>query len=148
MKISNAAINTMLNILNKYGDYKLPSKVSYSIIRNSEILEAENKIYMKQLSKIYEEYVEKDDSGNYMYDTVDENKIPRTKENCQDAFVNEVNELLKITVDISLSFLEKKDVLFDDPNDRFDVLTPRQTCELMSVLCIDEEKEEAEKEKK
>lgn len=56
MKYRNIEIINVINFLNKFGDMKLPAKISFAIIKNQNYFNKEYKDYTDVLQKTYESY--------------------------------------------------------------------------------------------
>ena len=53
MKYRNIEIINVINFLNKFGDMKLPAKISFAIIKNQNYFNKEYKDYTDALQKTY-----------------------------------------------------------------------------------------------
>lgn len=146
MKITNYNLLEMNAALAKFEDKKLPQKITFAIMKNLAIFAKEQKFYQDALNKIlskYSEYYEKDEDGNVQ---TEGNGLPVIQEEHVAAFYEEINELLVVENEINLHFIDKDAFEYDDPSNRYDILTAKETFMLMSLICPPEEDEENEKE--
>jgi hypothetical protein len=107
IQISFSDIENIINSLTVLTKEKLLIKTAYKLVKLLKQVEEEYKIFTEQRTKIINEYAEKDEQGNIIFDK-DTNSIPIKKE-----FVNrceiELKELYQITCDIDFS-----PILIDD----------------------------------
>lgn len=134
MLVTNFKILETLSLLQIFEEKKFPQKISYGIIKNLQILNREREIYLKGLDKIisnYEEYLQKDTSGQIIYN---QNGLPIVTKEVEQDFFKEVNDLLSIQVEVNLYTIP--DTTFDyESNGRYDELSLKDTLLLMSILC-------------
>lgn len=138
MEITNFKIVEAINTLSNYVETKLPSKISYAILRNLEILQKEYKLYYKQLMKVYstyKDYMEKDENGEIK---VNNNNIPIVDSEHMKDFNHDITELLNIKIDVGLHYIDRN--AFDyDGKDRYDPLSVTDIVKLSSILCKQDE---------
>lgn len=137
MKMTNMVLVNLINTLGSYSTYKLPQKISYAITKNIMTIQKEYNVYEQQMKKIFEDfdqYTLKDENGNSLFE---ENGLPKIQKEHQDDFIKEMNELLRIEVDIALYYVDSAVFDYDD-NPRFDSLTPNDIMMLQSILCKQE----------
>ena len=137
MKMNNATIIQLMNLLQKYKDSKLPQKISYAIGRNLIVFENEYKFYQNQLNSVLEKYnddILKDENGEMLT----KNGIPVVKKESEQDFYKELNDLLSIDVEVNLYTVDEESFNYDDNSGRYDVLSPSNVAELSSVLCFEQ----------
>lgn len=142
MKLKNIDIVNTVNKLEKLKNKRLPQRISYAIMKNNSIFYNEYSIYEKALQQIfknYEEYFQKDDEGNTK---TSPSGIPLVQKDKESEFINEIDELLKIDVEISPYFIDESLFDYDDPNGIYDVLTPSEIFLLVDILCEKKDKNE------
>lgn len=133
MKFTNYEIINALNILRKFADNKFPQKISYAITRNIKTLDAEYQEYQTQLKKIldeYKEYMLTDENG---VQRLSPEGIPLVSDDKMGDYVNDINELLDYTSDITIHTVD--DSAFDYDDARFDCLTPNDILMLQEIMC-------------
>lgn len=137
MKMTNMVLVNLINTLGSYSTYKLPQKISYAITKNIMTIQKEYNVYEQQMKKIFEnfdQYTLKDENDNSLFE---ENGLPKIQKEHQDDFIKEMNELLKIEVDIALYYVDSTVFDYED-SPRFDPLTPNDIMMLQSILCKQE----------
>ena len=133
MKIDNGTLVSIMNILNKCGQKKLPQKISYAITKNTINLNADFECYTKSLQKIisnYKEYIVKDENDK---DVISDIGLPVVDDEHMADYISEVNELLSIEVDVNFYTIDES--LFDYDDSKYDVLTAREILQLQDILC-------------
>lgn len=133
MKTDNGTLVTIINILNKCGQKKLPQKISYAITKNIINLDADYQCYTKSIQKIisdYEKYTIKDKDGN---DVISDVGLPVVDDEHMADYISEVNELLGIEIDVDIYTIDES--LFDYDDAKYDVLTAREILQLQNILC-------------
>ena len=133
MKIDNGTLVSIMNILNKCGQKKLPQKISYAITKNTINLNADFECYTKSLQKIisnYKEYVVKDENDK---EVISDIGLPVVDDEHMADYISEVNELLSIEVDVNFYTIDES--LFDYDDSKYDVLTAREILQLQDILC-------------
>lgn len=141
MKITNIGLLEMNTFLSQYEDKKLPQKITFAIMKNLSLYAKEQQLYQEALKKIldkYNEYCEKDEEGNVK---TEENGLPVIMEAYRANFYEEVNDLLMIENEIKPYYIDKEVFEYEDTNNKYDVLTAKETFILMSILCKPEEEE-------
>ena len=134
-KIKNFMIIRMLNTLNAYSEKRLPPKISYGIIKNVRILQGEYVVYESQLKKLFSDYEGKyvtDESGNV---TMRKDGIPVIKDEYARDFYADLDSLLNFEAEVAL-FKQDFDIFDYRDNERYDVLTPRETSDLAEIICL------------
>jgi hypothetical protein len=135
MRTTNIQILESLNFLQGFEEKKYPQKISYGILKNLQIFSKEQEIYTKALRKIitaYEDKTEKDENGNPKYE---ENGLPVIKESSKEDFYKEVNDLLLLEIEINPYYIPESAFDYENTNDRYDVISPRDMFMLISILC-------------
>ena len=137
MKLRNIDIIGIITSLDEYVEKKLPQKISYAITKNLLIATKENECYQKEFNKLseqYKDYFQKDDDGNIKSA---KNGIPlfeEGKDDIKEEYLEKLNELLNIEVDVELYYMEEEWFNYED-NCNYDVLTPVQISYLQRVFC-------------
>lgn len=137
IKMTNAHIISIINLLNGFGNKMLPQRISYAISKNLKNLNKEYDFYQEELQKLlkrYTDYYEKDDDGNIK---ILPNGIPSVQEPHNKDFENELSELLSMESDITLYKIDAS--VFDYDDAKYDALSPAEITTLMGILCDDEE---------
>lgn len=134
MKYKNIEIINVINFLSKFGDMKLPAKISFAIIKNQNYFNKEYKDYTDALKKVYEsysDYFKKNDHGDII---TNDASIPiiGDKEISQKMY-NEINDLLFLEVKVERFYIDES--VFDYDDSKYDVLTPKDMFGLMDFLC-------------
>lgn len=142
MKYKNIKVINVIDFLNKFGDMKLPVKISFAIIKNQNHFNKEYQVYIEALKKIYDAYsynFAKDDKGNV---TVDKNGLPIIEDKeIYKKLQDEIAELLSMEVEVERFYIDESTFDYDDS--KYDVLTPKDMFSLMDFLCRkDEDKTE------
>lgn len=142
MKYKNIKVINVIDFLNKFGDMKLPVKISFAIIKNQNHFNKEYQVYIEALKKIYDAYSDnfaKDDKGNV---TVDKNGLPIIEDKeIYKKLQDEIAELLSMEVEVERFYIDESTFDYDDS--KYDVLTPKDMFSLMDFLCRkDEDKTE------
>ena len=142
MKYRNIEVINVINFLNKFGDMKLPAKISFAIIKNQNYFNKEYQVYIDALKKIYDAYSDdftKDNKGNV---TVDKNGLPIIEDKeIYKKLQDEIAELLSMEVEVERFYINESTFDYDDS--KYDVLTPKDMFALMDFLCHkDEDKTE------
>ena len=141
MKIYNMELVRIANTLEDYATKKLPQKISYAITKNMLILAGDIDAYNKALQKIitsFDEYIAKDENGQYVMGS---NGLPEVDDAHKEAYYSEINDLLKIQIDVNLFSIEEEDFNYAD-SDRYDAMSPKDIIVLREILCNDKEEKE------
>lgn len=141
MKITNIGLLEMNAFLSQFEDKKLPQKITFAIMKNLSLCAKEQQLYQEALKKIldkYNEYCEKDEEGNIK---TEENGLPVIMDAHRVNFYEEVNDLLMIENEIKPYYINREVFEYEDANNKYDVLTAKETFLLMSILCKPEEEE-------
>ena len=134
MKITNFDLVGIGNILEQFGNYKLPQRISYAITKNGMILKKDYSVYEAELKKIlnqYSEYMIKDENGNYITGDLG---IPLVEPKYKDEFNEVMSELLNIEIDVDFYHIDSSLFEYDD-SDKYDALSPKDIITLQSILC-------------
>lgn len=141
MTYKNIEIINVINFLNKFGDMKLPAKISFAIIKNQNYFNKEYKDYTEALQKMYEAYSDsfkKDKDGKVV---TNESSIPVIEDKeISHKMYKELNELLSLEVEVERFYIDESTFDYDDS--KYDVLTPKNMFGLMDFLCHKEETKE------
>ena len=135
MKTTNFVITNILNIFNKFGDKRLPQKISYAITKNIITINKEYQVYETQLKKLFEqynEYIQKDEHGE---PRLTQNGIPIVDKSVEKEFNDKVEELINFEIDVELYHIDADVFDYDDAVGKYDVLSANDTLILQSVLC-------------
>ena len=139
MKINNFIIVNLLNMLQGFGDKRLPQRISYAITKNLMIINKEYDIYVSQLNKVldkYDAYSEKDEKGQRK---TSNQGLPIITDSVQrENFNRELNDLLSIEIDLKLFTIKEECFDYDD-SDMYDPLTPSEIIALQNILCNSQE---------
>lgn len=134
MKYRNIEIINVINFLNKFGDMKLPAKISFAIIKNQNYFNKEYKDYTDVLQKMYESYSDhfkKDKEGQVI---VNKSGIPELDDkDIANKMYEEINDLLSLEVEVGRFYIDESTFDYDDS--KYDVLTPKDMFALMDFLC-------------
>lgn len=135
MKISNYILVNRMNALNNYSTKRLPQRISYAITKNLIVMEKEYDVYIKLLKNLFEKY-----NDNFIHDEngeviVDSTGIPAVKDDADDAFKNELSELLNVEIDIDIYTVDEECFDYDDNSGKYDALTSNDIRILQSILC-------------
>lgn len=133
MKITNGTLINMINVLNKCGQKKFPQKISYAITKNIINLSVDYECYSKSIQKIisdYKDYIVKDENGKQKVSDIG---LPIVDDSHMADYVAEINELLKIEIDVNLYTID--DSVFDYDDSKYDALTAREMLQLQTILC-------------
>lgn len=133
MKITNGTLINMINVLNKCGQKKLPQKISYAITKNTINLSGDYECYSKSIQKIisdYKDYIIKDENGKQKVSDIG---LPIVDDAHMADYISEINELLKIEIDVNLYTID--DSVFDYDDSKYDALTAREMLQLQTILC-------------
>lgn len=112
MKMTLKDVRKNLNVLVKLGGYTLPSKLSFTISRNIEKLQAEEKRAEEERERLCKRYADKDSEGEpEMEDCVingqKTQKYKMSAEN-QKAFDEEYEDLMNEEVDIDIRMVKQE----------------------------------------
>lgn len=139
MKITNIQILEILNFLQKFEEKTYPQKISYGILKNLQILSKEQEIYNKAMQKIlkaYSDKTEKDENGS---EKTELNGLPVIQEEFREEFYQEVNDLLLMEVEITPFYVHEEIFDYENPNGRYDTISPKDMLMLISILCAPED---------
>ena len=134
MKITNYTMVNVLNALNNFGDKKLPQKISYAITKNIMIFRKEYKCYEREFKKLlakYDKDIEKDVDGNMVQN---KDGIPVVNGEASKDFYNELNELLRIELDVNI-YQIPSDVFDYEDSERYDAMSASEIIQLQSIMC-------------
>ena len=134
MKMSNYTMVNVLNTLNSFGNKKLPQKISYAITRNIMIFRKEYEFYEREFGKLlvkYDKEIEKDVDGNMVHN---KDGIPVVNGEASKDFYNELNELLRIELDVNI-YQIPSDVFDYEDSERYDAMSASEIIQLQSIMC-------------
>lgn len=135
MKYKNIEVVSIVNFLNSISEKKLPQKISYAIMRNTSNFQKECNYYEQALKKILESYkdffVKKSDDELVMTSI----GVPLVDNKHMKEYMEEIQELLDIEVEIQIYKIDSKDFDYEDPNGKYDVLTVKELLQLTNLFC-------------
>lgn len=135
MKYKNIEVVSIVNFLNSISEKKLPQKISYAIMRNTSNFQKECNYYEQALKKILEGYkdffVKKSDNELVMTSI----GVPLVDNKHMKEYTEEIQELLDIEVEIQIYKIDSKDFDYEDPNEKYDVLTVKELLQLTNLFC-------------
>lgn len=135
MKYKNIEVVSIVNFLNSISEKKLPQKISYAIMRNTSNFQKECNYYEQALKKILEGYkdffVKKSDNELVMTSI----GVPLVDNKHIKEYMEEIQELLDIEVEIQIYKIDSKDFDYEDPNGKYDVLTVKELLQLTNLFC-------------
>lgn len=129
MKVNNFTLVNMMNNLKRFGEKKLPQKISYAIMKNIYIINKDIEIYEKSLQKIIDSYKE-----YFVKDEILENGLPKVDDEHMEDYITEINELLAFEVDIDLYYIDE-DVFDYEDSDRYDSISAADLIQLRMIIC-------------
>ena len=129
MKVNNFTLVNMMNNLKRFGEKKLPQKISYAIMKNIYIINKDIEIYEKSLQKIIDSY-----KDYFVKDEILENGLPKVDDEHMEDYITEINELLAFKVDIDLYYIDE-DVFDYEDSDRYDSISAADLIQLRMILC-------------
>ena len=129
MKVNNFTLVNMMNNLKRFGEKKLPQKISYAIMKNIYIINKDIEIYEKSLQKIIDSY-----KDYFVKDEILENGLPKVDDEHMEDYITEINELLAFEVDIDLYYIDE-DVFDYEDSDRYDSISAADLIQLRMILC-------------
>lgn len=141
MKVTNIQILEYLGILQKFEDKIYPQKISYGILKNLQIFSKEYEIYTKTLQKIlaaYEDKIVKDENGQPVTDF---NGLPTVKDEYKEEYYQEISDLLLMEVEVTPYYVPEEIFDYENPNGRYDTISPKDMFMLVSILCKSSEEE-------
>ena len=130
MKYKNIEIINAVHFLNALSDKKLPQKINYAIVRNIRNLQNEYDVYIKSLNNLienYKDHIVKDENGKVQLLEIG---VPSVDDEVKDEYINELNELLNIEVDVPIYKIPEN--VFNYEGIQYDALSPKE-----SMLLID-----------
>lgn len=135
MKYKNIEVVNIVNFLNSISEKKLPQKISYAIMRNTSNFQKECNYYEQALKKILEGYkdffVKKSDDELVMTSI----GVPLVDNKHMKEYMEEIQELLDIEIEIQIYKIDSKDFDYEDPNGKYDVLTVKELLQLTNLFC-------------
>ena len=129
MKVNNFTLVNMMNNLKRFGEKKLPQKISYAIMKNIYIINKDSGIYEKSLQKIIDSY-----KDYFVKDEILENGLPKVDDEHMEDYITEINELLAFEVDIDLYYIDE-DVFDYEDSDRYDSISAADLIQLRMIIC-------------
>ena len=134
MKYKNGEIVRIIDILNHFAETKLPSKISFAIMKKQNYFNKEYQDYTKALSRILEVY-----SDNFVVDKdgkvkSDKYGVPELSDKeLHQKMKKEIKELMSVEVDVQRFYIDES--VFDYDDSKYDILTPNDMSILMFILC-------------
>lgn len=141
MKMTNLDVINIINTLEKFGEKKMPQKISYAITRNLIIVGKDYSCYEKELKKVFQNHQEDlktDENGEILYAP---NGMPLVKDGVGADLGKEISDLLNIEIDVNLYQIDPEVFDYSDADGKYDALSPVEIVTLQSILCRDEELE-------
>lgn len=135
MKLTNYALVTMINTLENNADKRLPQKISYAITRNLVLFQKDYDCYRKSISKLFSEYEEhfvRDEQGDVTYNDMG---IPVINDEAARDFQEELENLLKIEIEVEPFYIEENAFNYEDYAGRYDSLSAIDIMNLQTILC-------------
>ena len=129
MKVNNFTLVNMMNNLKRFGEKKLPQKISYAIMKNIYIINKDIEIYEKSLQKIIDSY-----KDYFVKDEILENGLPKVDDEHMEDYITEINELLAFEVDIDLYYIDE-DIFDYEDSDRYDSISAADLIQLRMIIC-------------
>lgn len=129
MKVNNFTLVNIMNNLKRFGEKKLPQKISYAIMKNIYIINKDIEIYEKSLQKIIDSY-----KDYFVKDEILENGLPKVDDEHMEDYITEINELLAFEVDIDLYYIDE-DVFDYEDSDRYDSISAADLIQLRMIIC-------------
>lgn len=139
MKYRNIEIVNIVNFLNGISEKKLPAKISYAIMRNTENFQKEYGYYEQALSKIIERYKDffvKDSDGNLQTAAIG---VPLVDDKHMSEYTEEIQELLNIEIDVPIYRIDNSVFDYEDSAGRYDVLSIKELLQLTNLFCKEDE---------
>lgn len=139
MEIKNRDLVNIMSILEKYGNLKLPQRISYAITKNGMILSKDYNIYEAELKKIfsqYNKYMLKDSEGNIRCNSIG---VPLVDEEHSVEFNDCISELLDIEIKVEFYYISDSLFEYDDNSGKYDALSAKDIIILQSILCKNED---------
>lgn len=139
MEIKNRDLVNIMSILEKYGNLKLPQRISYAITKNSMILSKDYNVYEAELKKIfsqYNEYMSRDSEGNIRCSSIG---VPLVDKEHSTEFNDCINELLNIEIKVEFYYIPDSLFEYDDNSGKYDALSAKDIIILQSILCKNED---------
>lgn len=107
MKLSNQALLNSIQVLIKLNQLELPVKVAFMLSKNIKEVDKGLEGYNETRKKLLFQYVEKDDEG---MPKVDEHGNIVFKEECQEKWAQDIQELLKLKTEIKIQKIPTHDL--------------------------------------
>ena len=120
MKVNNFTLVNIMNNLKRFGEKKLPQKISYAIMKNIYIINKDIEIYEKSLQKIIDSY-----KDYFVKDEILENGLPKVDDEHMEDYITEINELLAFEVDIDLYYIDED----------YDSISAADLIQLRMIIC-------------
>lgn len=148
MICKNIDIINAINFLNKFEEVKLPTKITFAIIKNQKYFRKEYDDYNKAFIKIcepYSKYFIKDKDGHI---STTKTGIPLIKDkDLSKKMTDELAELLMLETDVERYYLDDENI-FNYDDSKYDVLLPKDMHILMNLLLKNEDEISIEEKKK
>jgi hypothetical protein len=101
--MKNREIIEHINAIGAFTKDKMPTKLSFAVVKNFNKLQAAYKDYDQARLNLIDIYAEKDDEGK---NKLGEDGTAIIKTDSQDTFLTEINELLDIEVEIDVHMVD------------------------------------------
>lgn len=128
MKVKNSQLASFNNLA--VGGKKLPAKFAYAIAVNTTAVKGAVETYFNESRKKFEEYANKDEDGNPIFNEEEGYDIPEEKKK---ALNDELKELEEMEVEVPITTVPFKIVEKCD-RDEFDSLTPSELFVLQFMI--------------
>lgn len=111
MKLSNQSLLNSINVLSKLNQLELPVKVAFMLSKNIKEVDKGLEGYNETRKKFLSQYAKKDDEG---MPKVDEHGNIIFKEECQEKWVRDIQELLELKTEVKIQKLSTHDLFKAD----------------------------------
>lgn len=113
--------------LKKLMDISMKGRVAYKIARIAREVDKESQLFNDERNKLIEKYAERDEEGNYKYNSNEQIYIDTKNSEVVKLFSDELNELLETEIEINVEKLSLDDL--DETG-----LTPKDFNKLMAFI--------------
>lgn len=107
MKLSNQTLVNSIPVLSKLNQLELPVKVAFIVAKNIKEVDKSLGSYNETRNKLLRQYAEKDEQGMPKVDEVG-NII--FKEDCQEKWTGDIQELLELKVNLKIETIPTHDL--------------------------------------
>ena len=135
MKTTNIQILEYLSVLQKFEDKIFPQKISYAILKNLQLFSKEQEVYTKALQKILNAYEDKTIKNEDGSQKMDLSGLPVVDDEYKNDYYQEITDLLLMEVNITPYYVPEEIFDYDNPNGRYDTISPKEMFMLVSILC-------------